>query len=305
MGYLSADTLIGASGDDTLAGKEGNDTLHGGDGNDSLTGDAGNDLLFGGAQDDQLTGSDGSDTLDGGAGNDTLDGGTGNDVFRFGRGSGSDTITGSDSTAGKTDVLELGPDVKPADLVLTRSYDHLTLWIKGTSDSLYVTNFYTSAASNRFDQIRFADGTTWDYTAMLARTVSATSTDAQPLAAPQAATSNQLVFRKVGNALEIQGLGSSQSSTLSNWYGGNAPHVDGFGPTGSTLLDATPADAAFASTLGGADQTTRLIHDGLGQVIGEIDAEGYLTEHLYDAAGNRTTTIRYSQPVAPFGREAQ
>ncbi|KQV92859.1 hypothetical protein ASC87_27270 [Rhizobacter sp. Root1221] len=262
-------------------------------------------MLFGGDQDDQLTGSDGSDTLDGGAGNDTLDGGTGNDVFRFGRGSGSDTITGSDSTAGKIDVLELGADVKPTDLVLTRSYDHLTLWIKGTTDHLYVTNFYTTAATNRFDQIRFADGTTWDYAAMLARTVPASSTDAQPLAAPQAATLNQLVFRKVGNALEIQGVGTSHSSTLTNWFGSGTAHVDGLGATGSTLLDAAPADVAFASTLGGTDQTTRLVHDGLGQVIGEIDAEGYLTEHLYDAAGNRTTTIRYSQPVAPFGREAQ
>ncbi|WP_140637435.1 RHS repeat protein, partial [Methylibium rhizosphaerae] len=43
--------------------------------------------------------------------------------------------------------------------------------------------------------------------------------------------------------------------------------------------------------------TTRLIYDARGKLVAELDAERYLTEHVYDARGNRTTTIRYSQPV--------
>jgi Ca2+-binding RTX toxin-like protein len=70
-GSSQADTVSGAGGDDTLFGKAGNDILDGGTGNDLLQGEAGDDL------------------------------------YRFGRGSGQDTIVDLDATPGNVDAVEM------------------------------------------------------------------------------------------------------------------------------------------------------------------------------------------------------
>lgn len=41
------------------------------------------------------------------------------------------------------------------------------------------------------------------------------------------------------------------------------------------------------------DQTTRWLYDALDRVVGQIDAEGYLTERVYDVSGNVLKEIRY------------
>ncbi|MHA7685913.1 calcium-binding protein [Cupriavidus sp. PET2-C1] len=188
QGYATADTLSGLAGDDTLYGYAGNDTLDGGDGADTLNGGAGDDTLLGGAQndtlngeagadvllggdgDDRLSGGDGNDTLDGGAGNDTLDGGTGNDVYLFGRGSGKDTISSADTTAGKQDVIQLGNGITADDVKAVRDGNNLVLTLKGSADILTVANYFYNDATYGYqvEQIRFADGATWDVAAIKA-----------------------------------------------------------------------------------------------------------------------------------------
>ncbi|HET7370625.1 MAG TPA: hypothetical protein VFK45_07300, partial [Gammaproteobacteria bacterium] len=42
------------------------------------------------------------------------------------------------------------------------------------------------------------------------------------------------------------------------------------------------------------DQVTRYFYDGLGQRVGELDAEGYLTEWVYDEAGHERLKTRYA-----------
>lgn len=57
-----------------------------------------------------------------------------------------------------------------------------------------------------------------------------------------------------------------------------------------TLAQLLPAAHA-------ADRRSVNLYDGKGQFVGEVDAEGYLTEHVYDDAGNRTQTLRYARSV--------
>ncbi|MCD4487446.1 hypothetical protein LQR31_23520, partial [Chromobacterium vaccinii] len=45
------------------------------------------------------------------------------------------------------------------------------------------------------------------------------------------------------------------------------------------------------------DQTTRTVYDAAGRPSFSIDAQGYVTERKYDAAGNVTDTVRYAKPV--------
>ncbi|MCQ8895793.1 hypothetical protein NQT62_04990, partial [Limnobacter humi] len=165
-GTQAADTINSQAGNDYVYGAEGNDTIHGGDGNDYLSGDDGNDLLTGGNGDDSLYGGLGTDRLDGGAGNDYLDGGTGNDTYVFGRGYGQDVINHYDLTTGKVDAISFNSGVAQADIVVTRFYSDLVLGIKGTTDTIRVSNHFSSTGNNPYDidRVTFADGTFWDQT---------------------------------------------------------------------------------------------------------------------------------------------
>jgi Ca2+-binding RTX toxin-like protein len=95
------DTVI-SKGDYTLGDNVENLTLApasdnwGGTGNslnNVIKGNAGGNGLDGGAGNDTIDGGAGNDYITGGAGNDLLTGGLGKDTFRFGPGSGRDTIT--------------------------------------------------------------------------------------------------------------------------------------------------------------------------------------------------------------------
>jgi Ca2+-binding RTX toxin-like protein len=192
FGGDGADFLIGGVGDDALSGQGGDDVLSGGAGEDVLLGGAGRDLLEGGEGDDELYGdgqyggAGSNDELDGGAGNDYLVGGFGSDTYLFGRGDGQDLINNDgdgwgsiDPTVGKVDVLQFKEDVLASDLVLSRSGNDLVIKINGTTDQVtlqyYFTDDATSPRGYAVDQIRFADGTTWDVSTVKAMVLQGTS----------------------------------------------------------------------------------------------------------------------------------
>ncbi len=185
-GYASDDTLNGLDGNDTLRGYGGNDTLrgdagadtlYGGDGNDSIDGGADNDYLYGEAGDDRLLGGSGNDTLYGGNGNDTLEGDAGNDylvgnegsdTYVFNSGWGQDTLYNYDTSSGRSDVIEFGTGIAASDIVATRSGDDLILSLRNSSDKVTVQSYFYSDATGpyRIDEVRFADGTSWDVAAV-------------------------------------------------------------------------------------------------------------------------------------------
>jgi YD repeat-containing protein len=293
-----ADLLTGGSGNDTLQGLAGNDTLDGGSEQDLLSGDDGNDVLLGGAGNDTLAGGIGNDTLDGGTGNDSLDGGAGNDVYLFGRGAGQDTIASNDTTAGKSDVLQIAAGLRPSDIRLVRSGDHLLVSILGTADRLQVSNYFT-AASYRVDLIRFADGTTWNYAAVSAAVAAnATAAATTPVLSTTPGSLDSIRFQQVGNDLRIIGIGSDQASLIRGWFAQGTSRVDAYAAAGGVSLLATSApDSVFQAATRGADQTLRVVYDTLGRVVGEVDGENRLTESVYDDAGRLSKTIRYSTAV--------
>ncbi|MCB5189116.1 hypothetical protein LG198_00005, partial [Methylobacillus arboreus] len=58
-----------------------------------------------------------------------------------------------------------------------------------------------------------------------------------------------------------------------------------------TLAQLKPATNATR------DQTTYRLYNAQGQLIGEVDAESYLTEYTYDLGGNVLNTMRYASKV--------
>ena len=73
----------------------------------------------------------------------------------------------------------------------------------------------------------------------------------------------------------------------------------------TAALGAAPAAAAVAPLAdAAADRVTRFFHDGEGRVVGVLDAEGFLTESGYDAAGRLAPTTRYATRVPESARGA-
>jgi Ca2+-binding RTX toxin-like protein len=163
-GTSGVDTMYGHAGDDVIDGNGGNDVLYGRNGNDSLQGGVGNDSLYGEA---------GHDLLDGGSGNDLLSGGTGNNRYFFGRGGGQDTVANQlDNTAGKSNVLQLGADITPMDVHLSRVHSSYWGWaadlqvgIVGASDRITFGGGWRGVIGYNdyatVQSIAFADGSVW------------------------------------------------------------------------------------------------------------------------------------------------
>jgi Ca2+-binding RTX toxin-like protein len=130
------DSIDGGDGNDFLSGEAGNDTLSGGVGAEALFGGAGDDTLAGGADNDRLYGGTGNDVLEGGAGNDQMTGEAGNDTYRFGLGSGQDSVSEYNQGGTALNVIELGEGITAADVHVSRDQYNLYLNVKGTADRL-------------------------------------------------------------------------------------------------------------------------------------------------------------------------
>ena len=204
-GGVGADALAGARGNDTYIIDNSADTIteYSDEGNDTviasvswtlkqnlenltLTGSAnlngtGNilaNVLTGNSGNNTLTGNDGADSLDGGAGADTLKGGNGADTYTFGRGYGVDTVINDDADALGTnaDTIQFGPNIATTDIlvgtVAGTNGATLSLKINGTTDELRVQNYFASNGntSSTVENIRFADGTVWNYSTVLSKT---------------------------------------------------------------------------------------------------------------------------------------
>ena len=112
----------------------------------------------------------------------------------------------------------------------------------------------------------------------------------------------------LGTAQVINGV-----ATLSGVSAGGVPRA--LLPPGTTSYTAAYAGDAnnasakleFTQTVAGSpvttiqqDRTTTTLFNRDGQLQGELDAEGYLTEYKYNAAGEQIQTIRYANRAASF-----
>jgi Ca2+-binding RTX toxin-like protein len=283
IGYATADSLSGGDGSDYVGGLAGSDTLDGGagqdymsggDGDDVLKGGLGNDVLYGGNDADSLQGNEhndylygdaGNDTLDGGSGNDSLQGGNGADVYRFGRGSGQDSIYNHDSDALGTnaDAVELGAGVLTTDVVLTRSSDDLLISIAGTDDVLRVQSYFylDGTAAYTVENLKFADGTTWNYAAVKSRLSTATT----PVGVTQSGTS--AAESLTGGAGHDNLSGGAGNDTLSGGAGndylqgdaGNDTYIFGKGSGKDTIY-------SYDSTAGKQD----VVQLGAGIAVADV-----------------------------------
>ncbi len=75
-------------------------------------------------------------------------------------------------------------------------------------------------------------------------------------------------------------------------------------PVDVSKLDGQNIPAAIAGEASADDRISRTVYDLDGNVTGQLDALGYLTEHRYNPAGQLVETIRYDTATAPAQRPA-
>ena len=140
--------------------------MDGTSGNDTINGTTGADIILGEAGNDTLNGNSGNDLIIGGVGNDTLQGGTGNDTYRFSLGDGQDSILDNGSGS-DVDTLLFAPGINASSIVVTQTNTghDLLLSITGSTDTVTLKTQQDTAWGG-VDQVIFADGTTWDRTAL-------------------------------------------------------------------------------------------------------------------------------------------
>ena len=255
-GSPNNDVLIGSSLNETIRGNDKDDTLFAYGGNDNLLGNNGKDSLYGG---------EGNDTLDGGAANDWMQGDLGADVYRFGRGSGQDTIYNFDEDALNTnaDRIVLADGIAEADIALSTEGEDLILTINNTSDSLRIQNYLRNNSTTAFaiESIVFASGATWTI-----------NTIKQKLSA----NGNLLLEGGVDNDTLTAGAGQD---TLR----GGAGNDQLYGGTGNDLLqgelgnDKLYGEAGQDTLMGGAGNDSYYLDDA--DIIIENANEG--TDTLY------------------------
>ncbi|MFM2389352.1 MAG: hypothetical protein RLZZ437_907, partial [Pseudomonadota bacterium] len=187
-----ADTLIGDAGDNRLRGGAGGDLIDGGAGFDTAdyttsssavavdlgagTGSAGDaagdtlagiELVLGSNWNDTLVGGAGDETFDAGLGNDQLAGAGGSDSYRFGFGSGNDTLT--ESAVAGVDTVVLTGTVLRRDVSLVREGDDLLIELENTggflTDTLRVTGHFAGDGAG-IEAIAFSEGLIWDRVAI-------------------------------------------------------------------------------------------------------------------------------------------
>ena len=140
---------------------------------------------------DSLVGTDLNDIFSGSAGNDTMLGNRGDDTYYFGRGEGKDLISQDyDTRATRAETLIFKSGVLPTDIQASLSGSNLVLAIKGTTDSVTIQNF-SSSAWNPIQQVRFANGTTWNLATL--RSKVGLSTTASGASAAMSTQIDQLV----------------------------------------------------------------------------------------------------------------
>jgi Ca2+-binding RTX toxin-like protein len=124
-----------------------------------LSGGAGPTFL-GGAGNDVLDGGGGSDILDGGSGDDSLYGGADADEYRFGIGSGHDTLVDFDASGPATDTIRMGSGVAPGDVSVSQEGAYLVLSLATSSDTLAVRTFGREGYG--IERVVFEDGSEWN-----------------------------------------------------------------------------------------------------------------------------------------------
>lgn len=271
---VKAQILQSTSGDDIINGFDINDNLSGGAGNDTIKGNTGDDIL------------------NGGIGNDVLEGGTGADTYVFGVGYGSDTIIESGVNTTEIDTVSIAAGVSPVNVSLFRDKDNLIIVLNSSSTQLNVKNHFltsSSSADRKIERIVFADGTVWNQTDIVNKTI--------------AGSVNNMIGTSANNTFQVDNSSdtiveslNAGTDTVNTSVSYSLPNnVENLTATG--VLNSTLAGNSLDNIITGNDG------DNVIDVSGTIIVSGNDgTDTLKGGKGNDTYYIHSSIPNNQMGQ---
>ncbi len=241
----SGDDVVYANGESTLIlGGAGNDVIYGGSGKDAVDGGLGNDTIFGGNGENALTGGDGNDVIFGGKDLDIIIGGAGADLMHGG--AGNDLYHVDNSADGVDETVNNGTDtvLSSVSYTLAANVENLTLTGTGTRNGVgndlanyFVGNNGNNILTGKKGNDTYNLGRTSQHDTIVESDSTAGNTDTLRFAVDVA--SSQLWFKHVGNDLEIDIIGTTNSATIKNYYVSQSNHVEVFrAGDGKVVTDA-------------------------------------------------------------------
>ncbi|WP_153768012.1 Ig-like domain-containing protein [Labrenzia sp. CE80] len=260
--------------------------------------------------------SNADDVIDAGKGNDDINGAGGSDTFLWRTGDGNDTF-GVFADQGDTDEVFF-LDVAPNDVSVSSPPDwdtHIALTVTSTGEVITLTDQLGSGnEGSRFDQVKFADGTIWDF-ATLEQLAQGITLPPTPSAAPTAtwtgtdgddwqwlSNADDIIDAGKGND-DINGAGGSDTFL---WRTGDGSDTFGvFADQGDTdeifLLDVDSSDVSIGVS---PDWDTHIVINvaSTGEVITLTDQLGANNEssrfdQIRFADGSITTFDEFSLGV--------
>jgi len=225
------------------------------------TGNALDNVLIGNGAVNSLTGGAGNDSLNGNAGADTMAGGTGNDAYFVDNAADVTTEAGNEGTdtVNSTVTWTLGSNLENLTLLGSAAING----IGNTLDNILTGNSGANTLTGNAGNDTLDGGTGADtliggtgndkymmgrgYGAELVQENDATAGNADVMQFLSGVATDQIWFRKVGNDLEVSIIGTTDKSTVQNWYLGGQYHVEQFKTSdGKTLLDSKVQDLVSA-----------------------------------------------------------
>ncbi|PYG88397.1 Ca2+-binding RTX toxin-like protein [Ruminiclostridium sufflavum DSM 19573] len=209
-------------------------------------------------------------------------------------GYGNDTISDSDSAVGNIDTIALLDGIIPDDTELKRNGSNLEISIRNTQDKLTVSNYFYND-NYKVEQIRFADGTTWniDFIKKAVLNINGSENDDNIQGCEDgetiaAAGGYDIINGNGGNDIIYGGAGDD---TITGGNGNDAVYGnDGYdklyGNAGSDILDGGSGNDYLE---GGAGDDTYAFGRGYGQD----------TVYEYDSTSGNVDTVSISKGILP------
>ena len=225
------------------------------------TGNTLDNVLIGNSAANSLTGGAGNDSLNGNAGADTMVGGAGNDTYFVDNTSDVTTELASEGTdlVNSTLAWTLGSNLENLTLLgstaINGTGNTLDNILTGNSGANTLTgnagNDTLDGAAGADTLIGGAGNDTYvmgrGYGAELVQENDAMAGNTDVMQFLSGVASDQIWFRQVGNDLEVSIIGTTDKSTVQNWYLGSQYHVEQFKTSdGKTLLDSKVQDLVSA-----------------------------------------------------------
>ncbi|MHA7777189.1 putative Ig domain-containing protein [Roseibium sp. M-1] len=254
---------------------------------------------------DQLWLSDADDVIDGRKGDDDINSARGSDTFLWRTGDGNDTF-GVLADDGDTDELYL-VDVQPEDVAIGIHPDwdsHITVTVSSTGEVITLTNqLGPENIGSRIDQVRFANGTIWDFATLEQKAHEVTGTGGDDTLAGTAASNtifglggNDVISGGAGDDILVGGIGGDRLTGGSNFVNGDA-HVFAAVPGGYSLpaqVAASASDIRF---------NTVEKRDTAAGAWNGYNA-GVYSQESFTGAGSLSTIVAHTDRYAAIGLSA-